>query len=79
MLKVIILFLLIAMIASLTSAAMFFFKDQGDGKRTLYALGLRVTLAILLIITLGWGLYTGQLTLDAPWHPAPGGAGSSPD
>src|SRR5690606_36513416 len=72
MLKVIIFVLLLAMIASLTTGAVFFFKDQGRSKRTLYALGVRVTLAILLLITISWGLYTGQLTLRAPWHPAPG-------
>lgn len=72
MLKVIIFVLLLAMIASLTSGAVFFFKDQGRSKRTLYALGVRVTLAILLLITVSWGLYSGQLTLSAPWHPAPG-------
>jgi hypothetical protein len=77
MLKVIIFILLIAMIASLTSGAVFFFKDQGNSKRTLYALGLRVTLAILLLAAVGWGLYSGQLTISAPWHPAPGGAESS--
>lgn len=75
MLKVVIFLLLLAMIASLTSGAVFFFKDQGQSRRTLYALGIRVTLAILLLITVSWGLYSGQLTLSAPWHPAPGSAG----
>ena len=72
MLKVVIFLLLLAMIASLASGAVFFFKDQGESKRTLYALGVRVTLAVLLILTVSWGLYSGQLTLSAPWHPAPG-------
>jgi hypothetical protein len=70
MLKAIILILLLAMIASLTSGAVFFYKDQGESKRTLYALGIRVALAVLLIICIAWGVWSGQLTLSAPWHPA---------
>jgi hypothetical protein len=69
MLKVIIVVLLIANILSLGSGAVFFFKDQGEGKRTLYALGVRVSLALLLIITLVYGVMTGQLGINAPWHP----------
>jgi|Laugrespbdmm15sn_2_1035079.scaffolds.fasta_scaffold56023_2 hypothetical protein len=68
MLKAIIIILLIAMILSLTSGAFFFFKDQGKSKRTLYALGTRVTLAIMLIACITWGVLTGQLTISAPWH-----------
>ena len=69
MLKVIIVVLAIANILCLGSGAVFFFKDQGEGKRTLYALGLRVSLAALLVITLVYGVMTGQLGLNAPWHP----------
>ena len=68
MLKAIIVVLLVAIILSLGSGAVFFFKDQGEGKRTLYALGVRITLAILLIICLVYGVLTGQLSLNAPWH-----------
>jgi len=71
MLKLIILVLLIAMIASLASGAVFFFKDQGESKRTLYALGVRVTLALLLIACIVFGVLTGQLGLNAPWHKGP--------
>ena len=70
MLKAIIVVLLVAIILSLGSGAVFFFKDQGEGKRTLYALGVRVTLAVLLIICLVYGVMTGQLQLNAPWHQA---------
>lgn len=68
MLKVIIVVLLVAIILSLGSGAVFFFKDQGEGKRTFYALGVRVTLAVLLIICLVYGVMTGQLGINAPWH-----------
>ena len=67
MLKVIIIILLIAIILSLASGAVFFFKDQGGSKRTLYALGIRITLAILLIICLVYGVLSGQFRLGAPW------------
>lgn len=68
MLKIIILILLIAMLISLASGAVFFFKDQGRSKRTLYALGIRVTLAVLLIACVTYGVLSGQLQLNAPWH-----------
>lgn len=71
MLKVVILILLFAMIVSLASGAVFFFKDQGESKRTLYALGVRVTLAVLLIACITYGVMTGQLRLNAPWHQGP--------
>lgn len=69
MLKAVIVVLLVAIIVSLTSGAVFFFKDQGESKRTLYALGVRVTLAVLLLICITWGVMSGQLTISAPWHP----------
>jgi hypothetical protein len=68
MLKAIIVVLFVAILLSLGSGAAFFFKDQGEGKRTLYALGLRVTLAVLLIICLVYGVLSGELSLNAPWH-----------
>jgi hypothetical protein len=68
MLKAIIVVLLLAIVASLFSGAVFFFKDQGSTKRTLYALGVRITLAILLIITILYGVMTDQLHLNAPWQ-----------
>ncbi len=70
MLKIIIVVLLIAIVLSLFSGAVFFFKDQGSTKRTLYALGVRITLAILLMLTITYGIFTGQLALNAPWHHA---------
>ena len=68
MLKAIILLLLAAIIASLGSGAFFFFKDQGETKRTMYALGVRITLAVLLMICVVYGVLSGQLTLNAPWY-----------
>ncbi len=68
MLKIFIVVLLIANVISLFGAALFFSKDQGSTKRTLYALGVRITLAIVLILTIVYGMFTGQLGLNAPWQ-----------
>ncbi len=68
MLKVIIVLLLLAVIASLSSGLYFLIKDQGnERKRVLYALGLRVALAACLAGTVAYGIATGQLGSQAPW------------
>jgi hypothetical protein len=62
-------------------------KDLGGSnkKRLLYALGLRVTLAVILVGTIIYGAYTGQIKSQAPWdkqlHPenvAPPAAPAAP-
>ncbi|MEM7003662.1 MAG: twin transmembrane helix small protein [Pseudomonadota bacterium] len=72
MLKVIIIVLLIGVVISLFSGLVFLFKDtdRDDSKRTLYALGVRITLATLLLLTILYGFYTGELRMgiNAPWH-----------
>jgi flagellar basal body-associated protein FliL len=72
LLKVIIVILLIGVIVSLFSGLFFLFKDadRTDSRRTLHALGIRVTLAAALLATVFYGFYTGQLRLgtNAPWH-----------
>ena len=75
MIKIIIIVLLIGVIASLVSGLAFLFKDTEapESRRTLHALGVRITLAGALMLTIGYGLYTGELRLSAPWH----GAGQS--
>ncbi|MGE0625078.1 MAG: twin transmembrane helix small protein [Pseudomonadales bacterium] len=73
-LKVIIVVLLIGVVASLMSGLFFLFKDSDkpDSRRTLHALGVRITLAAALLGTIFYGLYTGQLRMgtNAPWHGA---------
>ncbi len=59
--KPIIILLIIGILVSLASSLFFLFKDKGQGKRTVYGLGIRVTLAILLIILVAYGLSTGEL------------------
>ncbi len=72
MLKVIIVVLLIGVVISLFSGLVFLFQDSDreDSKRTLYALGIRITLATALVGTISYGVYTGDLRLGtkAPWH-----------
>ncbi len=69
MLKVLILVLLVAVVTSLFSGLMFLFKDN-NRKRTLYALGVRITLAAALLLTIFYGFYSGELEFgkNAPWH-----------
>tara|TARA_B110000483_G_scaffold77647_1_gene96747 strand:+ start:5903 stop:6160 length:258 start_codon:yes stop_codon:yes gene_type:complete len=68
LLKVIIVILFIGIVISLSSALVFLMKDVGNAKRrTLYALGIRISLAVLLLLTISWGIYSGQLGSKAPW------------
>ncbi|GAB1255539.1 DUF2909 domain-containing protein [Aurantivibrio plasticivorans] len=68
-LKVIIVILFIAILISLSSGLVFLLKDMGvpGSKRTLYALGVRITLAALLIASIWYGYDAGILTNTAPW------------
>ena len=74
LLKVLIVVLLIGVVISLFSGLVFLFKDtdRTDSKRTWYALGIRITLATALLLTVTYGFYTGQLRMgsNAPWHGA---------
>ena len=67
-LKIIVVLLFISLLISLTSGLVFLLKDiQEPSKRALYALGTRITLASVLMGTIFYGLYTGQLGSNAPW------------
>ena len=67
-LKIIIVILFFAVLVSLSSGLYFLMKDVGSPrKRTLYALGVRVTLAALLVGTITYGFVSGKLTSAAPW------------
>ncbi|MCP8900563.1 MULTISPECIES: DUF2909 domain-containing protein [Gilvimarinus] len=68
-LKIIILILFIGVVLSLTAGLNYLLRDAGvpGTKRTLYALGIRITLAILMMICVGYGFYSGILTDTAPW------------
>jgi len=61
--------LVILILISLASSLVFLFVDRGNPgkKRILYGLGFRVTLGAILLILVGYGLFTGQLGNNAPW------------
>lgn len=71
LLKAIIVVLFIAVLFSLSSGLYFLMKDIGDNrKRTLYALGVRIILATLLVGTISYGYLSGKLRSTAPWDRA---------
>jgi hypothetical protein len=65
--KVIIVFLFVALLISLSSGFVFLVKDRGNTQRTWYALSVRLVLAALLMGFLIFGIYTGRLGSNAPW------------
>lgn len=67
MLKIVIVLLLIAIVISLAAGFVFFYQDKGRSKRVMYALGVRVVLAIVLLICVYYGLATGQIVFQTPW------------
>ncbi len=70
LLKFVIVILFIAVLTSLVSGFYFLSKDQGSPRRRLlYALGTRIVLAALLLLAIGYGFYSGQLSSKAPWDP----------
>ncbi|WP_353956846.1 DUF2909 domain-containing protein [uncultured Roseivirga sp.] len=61
MIKYFIIFLIIAMFASLFRGAFFLIKDGGSSNKTVNSLGIRVSIAVVLFITLVYGFITGQI------------------
>lgn len=66
-LKVIIVVLLLAIIASLFSGAVFLTRNSGSGRWLLNALTVRISLTVLVLALIVWGLWSGQLHWGAPW------------
>ena len=67
-LKFIIVILFIAILISLFSGLRFLVKDMGNSNsRVFHSLVVRVILAVLLIATISYGFFTGQLGSKAPW------------
>lgn len=66
-LKIVIIVLFVALLISLGSGLVFLLKDQGEGKRTMHSLGVRVGLAVALLVLISYGVATGQLRSQAPW------------
>lgn len=68
MLRALIIVLLVGIVIALVTGFIFFFKDKGRSKRVMYALGVRVTLAVILMICVLYGFSTGELSMQAPWN-----------
>ena len=67
-LKVLIVVLFVCLLLSLTTGLVFLLRDVGSrSRRTMYALGVRVTIASALLLTIGWGFWSGRLNSTAPW------------
>ncbi|HEY9034199.1 MAG TPA: DUF2909 domain-containing protein [Pseudomonadales bacterium] len=71
--KPVIVVLFVLLVIALLSGGFFLFKDQGakDKKRILWSLGIRVSLAIMLLAVVAYGIFTGQLHSHAPWSHQP--------
>ncbi|MDG2442961.1 MAG: DUF2909 domain-containing protein [Luminiphilus sp.] len=69
MLKTLIILLMLALVISLGSGLYFLMVDQGnlEKKRLFTSLGIRLGLATALIITIIFGVATGQLGNRNPW------------
>jgi glycopeptide antibiotics resistance protein len=68
MLRALIVVLLVGIVISLITGFVFFYKDKGRSKRVMYALGVRVTLAVILMICVFYGFSSGELSMQAPWN-----------
>lgn len=69
-LKIVIVFLFVALTISLFTGLGFLMKNQGKDQESMavwYSLTVRLILAGLLIGFLVYGVYTGQLGSKAPW------------
>ena len=80
MLKVAIVLLLLALIASLGSGFYYLMVDQGDKtkRRLLHSLGVRLGLTFALIAIVVYGVATGQLGNRNPWDGGPRPAATEP-
>lgn len=64
MLKVLIVFLMLAVVVSLFSGLFFLIKDGGKTNRVVNSLAVRVTLSILLLAVILIALWQGAITLN---------------
>ena len=73
MLKLIIILLMIALVASLATGLVFLMSDQGSSRkrRLFHSLGVRLGLGACLLVVITYGVITGQLGHQNPWDPGP--------
>jgi hypothetical protein len=64
---------MLALVASLASGFYYLMLDQGDKekRRTFHSLGVRISLAIALMVLIVYGVATGQLGHSNPWDGGP--------
>jgi uncharacterized membrane protein len=67
------------LVISLFSSLIIVYKDKGQTMKPFAALTTRVSLAVLLIILIGYGLASGQIGSRAPWDAFPAAATSAPE
>jgi heme/copper-type cytochrome/quinol oxidase subunit 4 len=60
--RILILILLLAVLASLFSGLFFLYKDKGDSNRMVIALTIRIALSILVFVILIGSYYFGWIT-----------------
>jgi hypothetical protein len=61
MLRYLVIAVLVLIVASLASAAVFMLRDRGDSKRMVKALAVRVGLSVALFVFLMAGYYFGLI------------------
>lgn len=71
LLKVAILINFVLLVLSLFSSLFVVYKDKGRSMRPFVALTIRVTLAVSLIVLIGYGLASGKIGSRAPWDSFP--------
>jgi hypothetical protein len=59
LIKLFIILMFLLIVGSLFSALAFLYKDGGDSKRTVKALTIRISLSLILFISLMLGFYLG--------------------
>lgn len=71
--KIAIVVMMLALIASLGSGFYFLMVDQGDKnqRRTFHSLGVRIGIALILAGLIVYGIASGQLGHRNPWDAGP--------
>ncbi|AQZ94017.1 twin transmembrane helix small protein [Halopseudomonas phragmitis] len=67
LLKLTILVLLAAIVASLFSGLFFLVRDTTNTGRLVSALSVRIALTVAVVLLIAWGFWSGQLAWHAPW------------
>lgn len=66
-LKLAILALLLAIIASLFSGLVFLVKDNSGSGRVVSALTVRIVLTVAVVVLITYGFWSGQFGWNTPW------------